>query len=192
MRYPFIMLLCAIFVITTNTINSFAQNKTTPTPITVPVMPIDNESKIVTYQGTVEIAGSQKELYKKALAWFNSYYKNPAEKLRGTDSIHGSIEGYIRFKIYNPENKDGLKIDGGVVQYSLLLNFKDGKFRYTITNINWKQTSYYAIEKWMDKNDQYYKPEFDYYLVQTDEEAQKVIKDLTAYMRKLPAKKEDW
>lgn len=192
MRYIHIMLFSVICFATTHTEKSFAQNKTTQTTITVPVMPIDDESKVVTYQGTVEVAGTQKELYKKALTWFNSYFKNPAEKLRGADSINGSIDGYIRFKIYNPENKDGLKTEAGMVQYSLLLNFKDGKFRYTITNINWKQPSYYAIEKWMDKKDQYYKSEFDYYLVQTNDEAQKVINDLSTYMKKIQVKKEDW
>lgn len=169
----------------------YSQTKAGQATYTVPKMPMDDEKKLITYTGIVETAGSQKELFNKSLAWFNSYYKNPTEKLRSADSGRYSIEGFIRFKIYNPENKDGLKTDAGMVQYTLLLDFKDGKFKYTITNINWKQTSYYAIEKWLDKTDKYYTPYFDYYLVQTDDELRKVIKDLTAYMKKPQTKKED-
>ena len=169
-----------------------AQNKTSQqTSFTVPKMPIDNESKLINYHGVVEVPGTQAELYKRALAWFNSYYKNPVEKLRNADSVNYKIEGFIRFKIYNPENKDGLKTDAGMVQYSILLDFKDGKFRYSITNLNWKQTSYYAIEKWLDKNDKYYTPFFDFYLIQTDDEAKQVIKDISSYMKKPPVKKQD-
>ncbi len=171
---------------------SIAQTKTgQQTSFTVPKMPIDNETKLINYQGIAEASGTQKELYTRALSWFNSYYKNPSEKLRSADSVNYKIEGFIRFKIYNPENKDGLKTEGGVVQYSLLLDFKDGKFRYSITNINWKQTSYYAIEKWMDKNDKYYTPFFDYYLIQTDDEAKAVIKALSAAVKKPQPKKDD-
>jgi hypothetical protein len=189
MKSCFIIIL--FLLITGNSFEAFAQNKSAQSTVcTAPKMPMDDEKKLISYQGVAELSGTKIELYLKALAWFNAYYKNPSEKLRAADSTNGKIEGFIRFKIYNPENKDGLKTEAGMVQYSLIMEFKDGKFRYTITNLNWKQTSYYALEKWMDKTDQYYTPFFDCYLLQTDDELKKVIKDLTTYMKRPVAKKE--
>ena len=63
--------------------------------------------------------------------------------------------------------------------YSLTLNFKEGKFRYEITKINWQHTSYYPIERWSDTASPSYKSSFAYYLQQTDDTIDGVIKDFT-------------
>jgi hypothetical protein len=159
-----------------------------------PKMPIDETSKLITYSNVVEMGSTKKdELFGKALAWCNTYYKNPADVIRQKDLEAGTIQCKARFKISNPVDKNRVATDAGIVQYTLNLAFKDGKYKYTLTEINWKQVSYYPAEKWMDKTSKSYLPEFDYYLQQVNEEALKIVKDLEKNMKATEViKKGDW
>lgn len=158
-------------------------------------MPMSEETKLVTYSEVVITNGYGKaELYDKAFAWLSAFYKNPADVLREKDRDAGTMELKARFKIFNPiVKKNDVATPAGDVQYSLNLDFKEGKFRYTLTAINWKQASYYPIERWMDKSSQSYIPAWDYYLQQTDENCKKIIADLVKTMTTTaPVKKDEW
>lgn len=147
-------------------------------------LPMDEKSGLVSYKSVNESAGTPAgELYRRSLRWANSYYKNPADVIRERDSLAGKVVCKARYKIMNPADKKGLQTDGGIVMYTLTLQFKEGRYRYEMTEINWKQTSYYPIEKWMDKKDPYYKPEFEYYLQQVNDESRKIIKSLEESMK---------
>jgi hypothetical protein len=70
---------------------------------------------------------------------------------------------------------------------------KDGKFKYEVTSMSWKQTSYYPIERWMDTEAKSYDPNFALYLQQTDEFVKTMIKSLETFIETDPAvKKDDW
>lgn len=158
-------------------------------------LPINSETKLVTYTNVVTATGFGKgELYDKAFAWLSGYYKNPADVLREKDRDAGTMLIKARFKIFSPlDKKSGVAAPAGDVQYSLILDFKEGKFRYTLTEINWKQASYYPIERWMDKTSSSNNVNADYYLQQTDENCKKVIADLVKTMTTAAAvKKDDW
>lgn len=159
-----------------------------------PKLPMDESTKLFSYTGVVEVAAMKKlELYNKALDWCNVYYKNPTDVIRERDSIEGNIVCKARFKISNPINKSGVATDGGVIQYTLKLMFKDGKFKYNITEFNWKQASYFPAEKWTDKTNAYYKPEYDFYLQQLNDKAREISKDLEKSMKAVASdKKNDW
>lgn len=151
-------------------------------PVTAPQMPVDKTTGEVTYEGTVETKGTKAEVYKKALNWFKAHYKNPAEVIREQDSVGGKITGKARFKIFN-EDKKGFRTDAGLVMYSITITAMEGKFTYQITKINWKQPSYYGIEKWMDKASKMYLKVYDFYLYQTDQEIASVITALKNAMK---------
>lgn len=159
-----------------------------------PKLPMDESTKLFSYTGVVEVAAMKKlELYNKALDWCNVYYKNPTDVIRERDSIEGNIVCKARFKISNPVNKNGVATDCGVIQYTLKLMFKDGKFKYDITEFNWKQASYFPAEKWTDKTNAYYKPEYDFYLQQLNDKAREISKDLEKSMKAVASdKKNDW
>jgi hypothetical protein len=167
---------------------TYAQNKS------VVKMPVNEETKLITYEKVQEVAGvNQAELYQRGLQWCMTYFKNPTDVIRSRDSIGGTIVCKARFKISNPPDKKGLETDAGLVQYTLNLMFKDGRYRYVLTEINWKQQSYYGIEKWMDTSNQYYKTEFEYYLQQSDDKVKELLKDLDKGMKMAPkAKASDW
>ncbi|MBK9318116.1 MAG: hypothetical protein IPM91_04300 [Bacteroidetes bacterium] len=77
--------------------------------------------------------------------------------------------------------------------YTLTLQFKEGRYRYELTDFNWKQQSYYACERWMDKTKASYEPKFDYYLQQVNSTAGEVLKSLEKSISTAPsAKTDDW
>lgn len=161
---------------------------------TVVKLPMDDESKLITYEKVQEVAGvDQGELYRRALQWCMTHFKNPSDVIREKDSLGGKIICKARFKISNPPDKKGLATDAGLVQYTLNLMFKDGRYRYILTEFNWKQQSYYPIERWMDTSAQYYKSDFNYYLQQTDDKAKEILKDLDKAMKTAEVvKTDDW
>ncbi len=157
-----------------------------------PEMPVDKDSKLITYSAVVEVSGMGKaELYDRLLAWFNTFYKNPGDVIRERDVTNGRITGKARFKISNAPDKTGLKTDAGLVMYTITATVKDGRFKYVITDLNWKQPSYYPIERWMDKTSKMYSKSFDYYLFETDEYVTETIKKLEDAMKTAPKKKAD-
>jgi hypothetical protein len=46
--------------------------------------------------------------------------------------------GKPRFRLSNLPDKNGVKTDGGVTQYTITIAAKDGRFKYEITEVNWK------------------------------------------------------
>jgi hypothetical protein len=175
-------------------VGAVSAQKAKPATLEVPKMPMDEETKLVTYGGVIEENASKNELYKRAINFFVANYKNPADVLKKQDEGAGEIEGIARFKIFNPEGKDGIKTEAGLVSYSINMKFKDGRYKYEFTKINWKSNSYFGIEKWMDKNSPSYQPNYDFYLIQTDEQIRELEGKLKEAM-KVPSEKEkksDW
>lgn len=171
---------CFLFFLTVTI--SKAQNTAT-----APKMPLDDKTKLISYTKVKDVTGVSKEgLYKRALSWANTYYKNPTDVIREQDIEQGKIVCKARFKIMNPPDKKGFSTEGGVAQYTLNLQFKEGRYKYDLTEINWKQPSYYPVEKWMNVENASYKPEFDFYLQQVDDTAKEIISSLDKAMRTNP------
>lgn len=168
-----------------NSVSVYAQNK----------LPVNPESKLISYNKVVATEGIDKnELFKRAINWVNTFYNNPNDVLREKDSIMGKIVCKPRFKISNEPDKTGFVKDAGNVQYTLTILFKEGRYKYDLTDINWKQLSYYPIERWLDTKAQNYSKEYPYYLKQVEANSIKTLADLEKAMT-LPSKKvkkDDW
>ncbi len=180
-------IICLLFLFTV--IVAKAQNTAAPK------MPVDEKTKLISYNKVVELSDvSSDDLYKRALNWANTYYKNPRDVIRENNRVDSKIVCKARFKVMNPPDKKGFSTEGGVVQYTLNLQFKDGRYKYDLTEVNWKQQSYYPIEKWMDTGNAYYKPEFAFYLKQVDDTAKEIISSLDKAVKTkpVPDKKDDW
>lgn len=159
-----------------------------------PKLPVDEKSGLISYSKVNEVSGATAgTLYQRALEWANKFYKNPTDVIRDRDSVGGNLLCKARFKIMNPADKKGLATDAGNVMYTLKIQFKEGRYRYELTEINWKQQSHYPSERWIDKTAATYKPEYDYYLQQTDATAREVLKSLEKAMSAAPvSKSDDW
>lgn len=160
-----------------------------------PELPMDNITNKITYEEVVDAPGkTADELYRKILAWYRAYFKNPGEVIRENDSIGKSVTGKPRFRISNPPDKEGTKTDGGLVQYTITVAAKDGRFKYTLTDFNWKGLSYYPCERWYDTALPSHTPAMDEYLRQTDNYAKTTAADLknAVTMDKPVKNKDDW
>lgn len=165
-----------IILISVLSFHVFAQKKA---PVAAVQVPVDSITNLITYEGVTEAPNVKADvLYKRALSWFKTYYKNPTEVIRENDSLKFKIVGKPRFKINNPPDKEGTKTDGGLVQYTITVAAKNGRFKYEITEFNWKQSSYYACERWMDTKSQTYSPVYNEYLKQLDQYTNDLIINL--------------
>jgi hypothetical protein len=154
---------------------------------------VDSTTHLITYGEVVQAANVSADIfYNRALTWFRNYYKNPGEVIRTNDIAEHKIVGKPRFKIYNPADKEGLKTEAGLVQYTITVSARNGRFKYELTEFNWKQNSYYKAERWMDKKDQSYTKAYDDYLKQVDEYVRALIADLKDSMvNEKPVKDKD-
>ncbi len=163
-------------------------------PVIIPSLPLDSTTALYTYSNVVMVTGVTKaELYKRAMDWANIFYNNPNDVIREKNAEEGKLLIKARFKISNEADKKGVVTQAGDVMYALTLNFKDGKYKYEITKINWQQISYYPIERWNDTSAATFKPAFAYYLKQTDENIKKIVADFQKKIAEsAKAKTSDW
>ncbi|MBL0105014.1 MAG: DUF4468 domain-containing protein [Bacteroidetes bacterium] len=153
-----------------------AQKPSVATPVTLPT---DSITKLITYEGVIEVKGvSADELYRRINDWFHSYYKNPTEVIRTNDSTAHKMIGKPRFRMSNPPDKEGTRTDAGITQYTITVAAKDGRYKYELTEFNWKQLSYFACEKWMDTKSPSYTNAYSDFLTQLDKYAIETIASL--------------
>ena len=156
-----------------------------------PQMPVDPDSKLIMYREVVNQEGVKDILYDRGASWFSSFYKSPSSVLKIQDKVNGKLEGLGRFVI-SYVDEQGLKKDAGMIQYSIKLELKDNKYRYTLTDFNLKAASRYPLEKWLNKNDPGYDPRWDSYLYQVDTTIQSLVRNLKEGMKPKVIKKDEW
>lgn len=152
-------------------------------------LPVDQDSKLITYSEVISTDGTADALYGKAYRWFSTYYKNPTQVIK--ESANHKIVARPRFKILNPPDKNGIQTMGGIVVYTFSVDFKDGRYKYTISEIEWKQNSKYPIERWMDTSSSSYKPMYAFYLEQVDKEITTIIDKFKVSVSQTDKKVED-
>ena len=168
------------------------KNQALPVP---PELPIDSITHLITYEGVLDVRGvSSAELYKRMQEWFKTYYKNSSEVIRENDSVKYRMTGKPRFRIQNPPDKNGLKTDAGLIQYTIIVAAKDGRFRYELTEFNWKQPSYYPCERWLDTSLASWSPACYDYLRQLDSTTEQVVTNLHEFLSHAKGEKnrDDW
>ncbi len=156
-----------------------------------PNLPIDPDSKLILYRDVVNQEGVKDVLYDRGAEWIRSYYLNPGSVTKVQDKVNGKIEGTGRLRLYfyDPDNT---QINAGMVYYDFRLEFKDNKYRYTITNFSLKGISRIPLEKWLNKNDPSYNPQMENYLYQVDTTMQHLIVNLKEGMKPKVIKKDEW
>jgi hypothetical protein len=151
-------------------------------------LPVDEKTQLITYQEVVTEEGNKEVFYIRAVEWINQYYKNPMDVTKTRQAESGLIKGVHRFRIENT-NEDGSKTDAGTIQYDFTLDFKEGRYRYTLTEFALRQSSKVPVEKWLNDSD----PQKQSYLKQIDDFAQSWIESLKEGMKpKAEVKEEEW
>lgn len=153
------------------------------------VFPIEAETGLVTYKDVIQQAGTQDELYIRGIEWLNSHYKNPADVCKVRNRESGVIELHHRIEI---NNMDGdVKVAAGIVNYDLKIEFKPGRYRYTITNLTLRQASRFPVERWLNKSDPMYSPLWENYIQQVDTKVKEIIASLKEGMQPEVVKPEE-
>lgn len=166
-----------MMLIASITTGAFAQKK--KDELSWPAMELDSKTNLITYSEVPEVASvSAGDLYDRAMKWGNDHYKNFAEKLRKQDKEAGEMEIFARFPFYAYDKK-GVKTTSrqGLAQYTLTILFKDGRYKYTVTDLNFKASSYQPLEAWLDREDPNAE-NHSYYLTDIDAEIRETIKSM--------------
>ena len=154
-----------------------------------PEMPLDDEN-LVNYKGVMDVPGVDKaELYKRAVIFFNTYFPSKAV-VQNADSVAGHIEGKAKFD--TQKEQKGVKSLNERVQYTVIIDAKDNKYRYQITKVNLQAPSYKPIEGYLaetDKDELHAKA-----LSDAHTQFEKIEQDLRDQMDKpsVKVKKDDW
>jgi hypothetical protein len=128
------------------------------------VYEIDSETGKIKFQAVIDELGTKEELFNRCIYFLNDFYKDPVRVTTIRDVNTGIVEGNYRFRIYTTE-KD-VKVDAGLINYHFVIEMKENKYRYTITDIYLKSNTNRPIERWLDKDDPGYDPRMDDYLQQ--------------------------
>jgi hypothetical protein len=155
-------------------------------------LPVDPDTKLITYKEIVNLQGTKNELFNRAIAWINKEYKNPVEVTKVRSPESGLIEISHRIEI-SSKTTDEIKQAAGFVDYSFKLEMKDGRYRYIVSNFVHRQASRFPAEKWLDTKDPSYNPQSAQYLSQIDDFTKKLIASLKQGMLpQVQPKKDEW
>ena len=158
-----------------------------------PSLPLDQETKLISYSKVVDVSANKDSLYKKGKKWFYTFYKNPTGVIKEDDVTNGKVSGKSQVKILNPADKKGIQTMRGIVKYTVTTQFKENKARILISDINLESTSYTPIEKWMDKTSPGFTTKNYYYLTQVDSLMNDVTTNFEKFMKEATkVKKDDW
>lgn len=141
------LLIATILILT---VTRVLAQKEIPVP---PEMPRNDENNQVYYMEVVMMDGVDKaELFRRARIWMKSYYKNPSGLVEEMDSVNGSLILKPQFPAYRVLKND-VKAQSAIVRYTLVMGFKDGRYRYEIKDLNLKDASYFPIERLFNEKD---------------------------------------
>ncbi len=155
-------------------------------------LPLDPDTKKIMYRAVVDEPGTPNYLYDKSITWFSYYYPNPQSVYTVQDKLNGKVEGVARMKVYNKDEKGGFNMEAAMLQYLLKIEFKENKYRLTLTDFRMKSASGTGVEKWLNKNDPAYNPNWDSYIYQIDTTMQRLIATLNEKMKPTVIKKDEW
>ncbi|MCB0806655.1 MAG: DUF4468 domain-containing protein [Bacteroidales bacterium] len=146
------------------------------------IVPVDEETGNIMYREVVEEEGDKQDFFNRAVSWINEYYSNPVDVTKTRDPETGEIKGLHRLRLMNTL-EDGTETPAGIVQYEFLLEFKEGRYRYTLTDFVLRQASKIPAEKWLDKEDPLYDVRYEDYLKQIDDFAMEWVTSLKEGMK---------
>ncbi|MDT8393745.1 MAG: DUF4468 domain-containing protein [Bacteroidales bacterium] len=127
-------------------------------------IPVDPNTKLITFREVVEEKGDKQELFNRASEWLNHFFEQPVYVTNVRDAASGVIKGKHQFEIFYEE--DDVKKRAGMIKYYFAIECRDGRYRYTLDNFVLTQASRYPCEKWLDTSHRDYNEQWPLYLEQ--------------------------
>jgi hypothetical protein len=131
-------------------------------------MSLDPDNQNIIYKEVVQEEGTKNELFNRGSTWLRIFYANPMAVSRVRDQASGLIRGQHPFRVHHVD-ENGNKVDGEMILYTFKIEFKDGRYRYSVYDFLVKRISRYPLENWLNKEDPDYNPKWDEYLRQVDD-----------------------
>lgn len=162
-------------------------------------LPIDGENNKITYSEVVRLGDSiaSNELYSRGREWFAKTYNSSQSVLQMEDEVNGKLIGKALFPVYHKAL--GRTFDSGDINYTISLYFKNGRYKYEITDFihtsNYESGSYKkTCDEMRYETRKVPKRVYDYYFVQLDKNMKNLIDDLKVSMDKSTYVKpnDDW
>ncbi len=151
------------------------------------ILPV--ESGKIKYRDVVNVPETEaRTLYNKAIEWLNIFFVNAREITKTRNPNDGIIEGETRIQLV--DTVDGTVIKSKQVFYRFTFEFKENRFRYTITEFTVKGNSKFPLEQWIDTESPFYSESNRGYLMQIKTYMDDFISSFTSYMTK-PDEEED-
>lgn len=158
-----------------------------------PELPIDKNTKKITYSEVVYVADSadKYELFTRAREWFAKAYKSSTNVVQMEDKEGGTIVGKALMQVYH---KALGTHESGYINYTISIYFKDGRYRYEITDFHHTGQSVQAgriqdfgpCERMINSTEKIMgisaRKTFNYYLFQMNNEIKSLITDLKLSM----------
>jgi len=100
-------------------------------------MPVDSSSHLIVYTNLVKAENSTKaDLYQTGWKWFGQMVKGGAMSVLMYDASVGEIIGSQGISCHYQKDNSIDSISTTTLYFSLALEFKDGKYRYTISDVH--------------------------------------------------------
>lgn len=100
-----------------------------------PTLPVDTETKRVTYTGVVAVEGAkQSELYTRAKLWLSLTFDEAKDVIKVDEKDAGLLVIRAYTDLLLKPTQTSVDPVSQEVGYTMILNFKDGRYKYTLTN----------------------------------------------------------
>lgn len=172
---------CSVFTLLSVSI-AFGQNETQK-------LPINSSTGKITYSEVVAMKDSvsKNELFGRAKTCFVNLFKNSNKVIQNEDKENGIIIGkgnqrfYVKFM--------GMNSDAGLMEFTLTIATKDGKYKYVITDFYLSEAGHKMedgkLKGWNQKI-------WDSVVFQTDAMAKDLIASIKTGMSKPTPKSDNW
>ena len=125
-------------------------------------LPIDPKTEKISFRKVINTVGSEDEVFNRIYSNFmNSYYKSPSTILQQNDGR--TLKGKHQLQL---DNGDPVKSKWPWITYRFIIEVREGRVRYTLTDFMQKTQSNHPCEEWMNKEDPLYQPIWENYLNQ--------------------------
>lgn len=167
-----------------------SKTKTLGSMYDIPGFEIDSETQMVVYTDVIKMDDVKKDsLYAYGQRWIKKQFKSTTSVMQVQDPEGGVLEG--RHSFYVNKDVNGVATKGDLIKYTFTLQFRDGRYKYTITKINVQKASYFGIENWLNDDEKLSDEVIESYLNQIDEYFQTFIASMTDSIKPAAKKKED-
>ncbi len=127
--------------------------------ILIPVLTVTQETQLpqdetgkVIYEAVVHRGNlTPDSLQKLSIKWVHTFYKNPSAVTK--ENKLGIIKIEHKFDVCDVDKKTGKRYKAGRIKYTLTIKFKDGRYKYELTDFKYIANRYIPIEEWLNSKD---------------------------------------